>query len=54
MTRHNLTEHMRAFLGAQEARDAYLYDAIFAFMREFNLDARSASRLVARWIRETF
>ena len=49
-----LTPAMREFLGRQETGDAYLYDALLAFMREFGLDKVQAGRLVAKWMKEVY
>ena len=47
-----LTPAMREFLG--RAGDAYLYDALLSFMREFGLDKVQAGRLVAKWMKEVY
>lgn len=49
-----LTTAMREFLGKQEAGDSYLYDALLAFMREFDLDKEQAGKLVAKWMKEVY
>jgi hypothetical protein len=47
-----LTDGMRKYLG-QSQPGPYLFDVVRAFMTEFDLDVKTAARLVAQWIRET-
>ena len=47
-----LTQPMREFLGRQHG-EAYLWDIVYRFRMEFELDQRQAGRLIGQWVVET-
>jgi hypothetical protein len=48
-----LTNEMRAWLGAQHTDCILFYDLVQQFMSRFDLDARTAGKLLAQWVWET-